>query len=245
MTPQATSASPSGITYPESDGLPIADSSKQLHWIFLLYGNLAAMFHVDKDVFVMGNQFWYPVEGNPDIRTTPDVYVAFGRPKGHRGSYKQWEEGGVPMTVVFEVMSPNATAADLIDKLAFFEKYGVEEYYVYDPEKITLEIYVREERVLVPRPVEGYVSPRLGIRFDLSGVEMVVYRPDGRRFQSFEEVAAEKQRAEEAARKAREDPNTVLQRLARMAELSRKARRQQATPEEVAELDALEEASLP
>ena len=33
-----------GIIYPESDGLPLSDNSKQFRWIFVLYGNLAALF---------------------------------------------------------------------------------------------------------------------------------------------------------------------------------------------------------
>src|SRR5262245_12149911 len=95
-----------GVIYPETDGLPLSDNTCQFRWIFVLAGNLAALFRDRDDVFVCGNQFWYPVEGKPDTRQTPDVYVVFGRPKGDRPSYKQWEEGGVPMTVLFEVLSP-------------------------------------------------------------------------------------------------------------------------------------------
>ena len=42
--------------------------------------------------------------------------VAIGRPKGHRGSYKQWEEGGVPPTLVVEVMSPSNTLSEMLAK---------------------------------------------------------------------------------------------------------------------------------
>ena len=81
------------------------------------------------------------------------------------------------------------------------------------------------------RPVDGFISPQLGIRFDLSGPEMIVRRPDGRPFLTFEEVEA-----------ARDDAE---QRAARLAELGRKARRGQASPEELQELDRLEEQSAP
>lgn len=53
---------------------------------------------------------WYPVESHPEIRTAPDVLVVFGRPKGHRGSYKQWEEDNIPPQVVFEILSPGLIA---------------------------------------------------------------------------------------------------------------------------------------
>ena len=60
----------------------------------------------DLNVFVAGNLLWYPVEGNPNIRTAPDIMIAFRRPKGHRGSYLQWKEDGIPPQVVFEIWSP-------------------------------------------------------------------------------------------------------------------------------------------
>src|SRR5262249_35358991 len=97
MTQPAPPAPPSPIVYPESDGLPMADNTKQLRWIFVLYGNLAALYRDARDVFVGSNQFWYPVEGEPEIRIAPDVYVVFGRPKGDRSSYQQWREADVPM----------------------------------------------------------------------------------------------------------------------------------------------------
>jgi hypothetical protein len=82
------------IVYPESDGQPMAENTLQFRWIVTLQGNLAALFAERADVFVAGDLLWYPVEGRPDIRRAPDVLVAIGRPKGDRGAYLQWEEGG-------------------------------------------------------------------------------------------------------------------------------------------------------
>ncbi|MCI0463908.1 MAG: Uma2 family endonuclease [Gemmataceae bacterium] len=249
------------IIYPESDGLPMADNTRQFMWIVVLYGNLAALFRDRLDVFVCGNQNWYPVEGHPDICAAPDVYVVFGRPKGHRPSYKQWEEAHVPMTVVFEILSPNNTLWEMMDKLTFYEEYGVEEYYVYDPDTNRLMVYLRRGEVLRRvHQVAGFVSPRLGIRFDLSGPELVVRYPDGRPFLPFEELAAERtqaeqqseqerQRAEQERQRAEQAEQQVAQerqraeqaeqRAARLAELSRKALRQEGTPEELDELQHL------
>src|SRR5579872_875603 len=117
MIRSAVPSSISSIVYPESDGQPMADNSRQFRWIFVLAGNLAAEYRDRVDVFVSGNQFWYPVEGEPEIRLAPDVYVVFGRPKGDRPSYKQWEEGGIPMTVVFEVLSPSNNYMEMVNKL--------------------------------------------------------------------------------------------------------------------------------
>ena len=109
------------------------------------------------------------------------------------------------------------------------------------------------------RKVDGFVSPRLGIRFDLSGPEMVVFTPSGRRFLTFEELEEERLRLEAASKQleadrdeerrqrlvAEERADLAQQHVARLAELSRKARSQQATPEELEELQRLEEQASP
>ena len=77
------------------------------------------------------------VEGKPEICIAPDALVAFGRPKGDRGSYKQWEEEDAPQ-VVFEVLSPNNRVIEMERKLLFYELYGVQEYYIYDPDYFEL-----------------------------------------------------------------------------------------------------------
>jgi Uma2 family endonuclease len=126
MNPTIETPPPGAIIYPESDGLPMSDNTRQLRWMVTLYGNIAALFRDRADVFVSGNLLWYPVEGRPDIRCAPDVLVAFGRPKGDRGSYKQWEEGGVAPAVVFDVLSPSNRPAEMNDKLAFYDGHGAE-----------------------------------------------------------------------------------------------------------------------
>ncbi|MBI1918319.1 MAG: Uma2 family endonuclease [Planctomycetes bacterium] len=274
MIQKAAGQPPGPIIYPDSDGKPLAENTKQARWIVVLFGNLCALFRDRIDVFVAIDLFWYPVEGQPEIRTAPDVLVVFGRPKGDRSSYKHWEEAGIPLTVVFEILSPTNTYAEMDDKLIFYEEYGVEEYYLYDPDTNRLWVYVRRGEVLRRvRPADGFISPRLKIRFDLSGPEMIVYHPDGRKFLTFGELetarveaqrqtaeaqrqtaeaqrqTAEAQRqtaeAQQQADEAEQRASLVEQRVARLAELSRKARRGQASPEELQELERLEEQSLP
>jgi Uma2 family endonuclease len=233
------------IHYPESDGEPLADNTRQFRWIVVLFANLAALFSKRADVFVGDNLFWYPVEGHPEIRIAPDALVVFGRPKGDRGSYKQWEEGHVPLTVVFEVLSPGNTFAEMADKLAFYEEYGVEEYYIYDPDNNRLFVYLRQGEVLRRvRFAQGFVSPRLGIRFDLSGAELVVFGP-ATRFLTFEELQATHEVLKTTHQKLKATHEQAIQRAARLAELSWKARRGQATPEELQELERLEQQSFP
>src|SRR4051794_9404762 len=81
--PRAPAGRPAGpIQYPERDGKPMADNTKQARWIFVLYGNLCALFREVSDVFVAADLFWYAVEGDPGAVQAPDVLVVFGRPRG-------------------------------------------------------------------------------------------------------------------------------------------------------------------
>ncbi|MCC6420300.1 MAG: Uma2 family endonuclease [Gemmataceae bacterium] len=181
---------PDAIVYPESDGEPMADNTLQFQYILTIVGGLQAQYRADPNVFVSGNQFWYPVEGDNTIRQAPDAYVAFGRPKGERGSYRQWEEGGVPLHVVFEILSPSNRRGEMHAKWKFYQRYGVEEYYVYDPDRGALLGWTREGDDLVAVLfMDGWVSPRLAVRFQLNGKELELYHPDGRKFATYVELA--------------------------------------------------------
>jgi len=189
------------VHYPDDDGLPMSDNTLQYQWIVTLQANAEAQYRGAPDVFVAGNHLIYAVEGDPAARQAPDVYVAFGRPKGHRGSYKVWEEGGVFPQVVFEVWSPNNRYDQMRKKFDFYEQYGAEEYYILYPEfPAHAEGWVRAGGKLEPVPVmSGHVSPRLGWRFRLDAGELAVFGSDGRRLQTPAEMAAERDAAEARA----------------------------------------------
>ncbi|MFI5460471.1 MAG: Uma2 family endonuclease [Isosphaerales bacterium] len=170
------------------------------------------LFLDDPNVFVACDLLWYPVQGDPTTRIGPDVMVVFGRPKGRRGSYKQWEEGNLPPHVVFEVLAPGNRPGEMERKLRFYEQYGVEEYYVYDPDDGSLEGWQRAGPHLEEIPqMAGHISPRLGIRFDPGeGPDNLrIFGPDGARFLTFDELAekskAEERRADLESRRADEE----------------------------------------
>jgi Uma2 family endonuclease len=190
------------IHYPESDGKPMADNTKQFHWITVIKQNLDWLFAQDPQVFIAGDLFWYPVEGRPNIVTAPDVLVVFGRPKGDRGSYKQWEENNIAPQVVFEILSPSNSKTEMEKKLIFYDRYGVDEYYIYDPDRQQLEGWLRGDNDSLENipTIFNWVSPRLGIRFEQSEQELKLYRPDGTPFHSYNEINSllleERQRAD-------------------------------------------------
>ncbi|MEM7769306.1 MAG: Uma2 family endonuclease [Cyanobacteria bacterium P01_A01_bin.37] len=191
------------VVYPESDGNPMADNTKQFRWIVTIKENLELLFADQADVFVAGDLLWYPVEGDNKIRQAPDTLVVFGRSKGDRGSYRQWEEGNIPPQVVFEILSPGNRLAEMIRKFKFYEQYGVQEYYVYNPDSFELTGWVQHEGDLSAiDEMNGWISPQLQIRFVIEeGTELEIYRPDGRKFLTTLEL---EERAQEAETKAQE-----------------------------------------
>ncbi|HLO86794.1 MAG TPA: Uma2 family endonuclease [Nostocaceae cyanobacterium] len=216
------------IIYPDSDGQPMADNTKQYQWIVKIKENLEILFALQEDVFVGGNLLWYPVEGNNKIRQAPDILVVFSRPKGDRGSYQQWKENDIAPQVVFEIISPGNTTKEMTKKLLFYQRYGVEEYYIYDPDTGELTGLLRSHEWLEEiEEINGWVSPRLGIRFELTADTLEIYYPDGRKFltsveldqlreQERERAEQERERAEqerERAEQERQQKETALSQL--------------------------------
>jgi Uma2 family endonuclease len=207
------------VVYPDCDGEPMSDNTLQFRWIVTIKEGLEAIFRDRPDVFVAGDLLWYPVEGENTIRSAPDAMVVFGRPKGYRGSYRQFEEEGIAPQVVFEVLSPGNRTGKMIKKFQFYEHHGVEEYYVYDPDDPELSGWLRRgDRLEEIAEVNGWVSPRLGVRFDMSGPELVIYGPDGRPLLTYVELAEERDAAERGRAEAERDRDAERTRAERLAE---------------------------
>lgn len=225
------------IIYPDSDGQPMADNTKQFRWIMVIYYNLEWLFAKDENVFVAGDLLWYPQEGNNKLRQAPDVMVVFGVKKGDRGSYMQWKEGGIAPQVVFEILSPGNTLTEMNRKQVFYNRYGVEEYYLYDPDKNDLSGWLRGENGLdVIESIANWVSPRLGIRFNLSEDTLQLTRPDGVPFATYseisqkleialQEVEQERQRAEQERQRAEQERQRAEQEQQRAEQERQRAER--------------------
>ena len=207
--PPARPARP--VHYPDSDGQPMAENDLQYEWIVTIKGGLKALFANRDDVYVAGDLLWYYVEGDNKSRVAPDTMVVFGRPPGNRGSYRQWEEGGVCPQVVFEVLSPGNRFGEMVRKLHLYERLGVEEYYVLDPALENddlgrceaLDGWRREapgQAFVGIEDTDGWRSPRLGVTFEFTPEgRLRLLRPDGRPFETFLQLS---QRADDAQRRA-------------------------------------------
>ncbi|MGB0563952.1 MAG: Uma2 family endonuclease [Spirulinaceae cyanobacterium] len=218
---------PLDLVYPDSDGQPMADNTLQFQWIVTIKENLELLFAQREDVFVAGDLLWYPLEGDNKTCRAPDAMVVLGRPKGYRGSYQQWQEGGIAPQVVFEILSPSNTIREMAAKLEFYARFGVEEYYLYNPYVMDLGGWRRSGTTLQSIPnINGWVSPRLGIRFVTQlGEPLQIFTPDDQPFLTFVELGKsrqqaeqerdqQRQRADQLAAKLRElgvDPDTVTE----------------------------------
>jgi Uma2 family endonuclease len=216
------------IIYPSSDGQPMAESTIQYKLIVTIKEGCESLFEDDPNVFVAADLLWYPVEGRPDISQAPDTMVIFGRPKGDRRSYIQSCENNIPPQVVFEIRSHNDSQTKMNKKFSFYQRYGVDEYYVYDPQRNDLEGWQRIEGILEPiEPMEGWISPRLGVRFELPESGLEIYRPDGERFLSYSEINAqrllERQRAEQEFQRAEQEFQRAEQEFQRAEQEALKA----------------------
>ena len=186
--------------YPSSDGERLADNMLQFRWIMAIQGGIDTLFLADPNVLVAGDCLWYPVEGDNTIRVAPDTMVIFGRPKGDRGSYIQHREAGIPVHVAIEVLWPGNRRGEMQRKLKFYERHGVEEYYVLDPDFARHKGYLRQDDKLVPIPdLFGWTSPRLRIRFEMNQTEKKVLRiigSDGRLFEPYTVLAQKLDKSE-------------------------------------------------
>ena len=217
MTASVQPSAEPAIIYPDSDGQPMADNTKQFRCITTIQGGLDALFKDNADIFVAGDLLWYPVEGDNKTRLAPDVMVVFGRPKGDRGSYQQWQEDNIPPQVVFEVLSPGNRLGEMVRKLRFYERYGVEEYYIYDPDNIDLSGWQRSGAELTEiETMVGWVSPRLGIRFELLSGKLEIYRPDGQNFLTYVELEREREQERHEKELAQSKVERLAERLRAM-----------------------------
>ncbi len=219
------------IIYPDSDGLPMSDNTKQFRWIVTIKENLELLYAENPDVFVAGDLLWYPVEGDNTIRQAPDAMVVIGRPKGDRGSYQQWKEGGIAPQVVFEILSPGNRLGEMNRKLKFYERYGVEEYYLYDPDRLDFAGWMRQGDRLesisqgdgsANGELDNWTSPLLEIRFELQPDELKIYRPDGQQFLSFIDLDLRRQAAEQRAETAEQRADAAEQRAGNAEQQSEK-----------------------
>ncbi len=202
MVTQLQSPEKSNVIYPDDNGEPMSNNTDQFRLIVWIKENLELVFADDPNVFLAGDLLWYPVEGNNKLSQAPDIMAVFGIPKGYRGSYQQWNEDNIAPQVAFEIWSGDRIDL-MIKKFQFYERYGVEEYYFYNPQTLELGGWLRRESEFEAiEQMDGWISPRLGVRFQLSETGLEMFGPNQEPFVSFVELDRLRQQAEARAQQA-------------------------------------------
>jgi hypothetical protein len=126
-------------------------------------------------------------------------------------------------------------------KHEFYERYGVSEYYLIDPQQGDATGWVRQgEQLHAIDELNGWVSPLLGVRFAVTEDGVRLFYPDGRPFLTFEELAQarleaeERARAEAAAREAEARARLEAEERARAEAAAREAAEERARVEAAA-----------
>ncbi len=204
--------------YPDSDGKPMAENTKQYRWIVRLVSNLRQLLQ-EETAFVAGDLLWYPVEVDapPAPSQAPAAMVVKGRPDHDRGSYKQWEEDDISPQVVFEIISPSNSATEISKKQAFYDRHGVLEMFFYDPDSFEFWGLTRQtpkERPALLTPLNlPWTSPILGIRFEMFEDGLALFYPDGEPFKDPEELFQERNQAQQERDQAQQERNQAQQKL--------------------------------
>lgn len=180
------------IIYPSTDHQPMVWSTQHYQWLTFLKDGFELCFQARPEVFVAGDLMWYPVEGRPDICVGPDIMIAFGPGKGDRDSYQQWKEGGIAPQVVIEILSHGNTAREMVGKMGFYNRRGVQEYLIFDPEDSSLQAWCRNEAggFIQVEEIQGWTSPILNVTFWTAPGNLHVILPDGSHMRTRAEDAA-------------------------------------------------------
>lgn len=134
------------IEYPTSDGQPMAETLEHQQVMIDLIEGLRQRFAKVPGAWVGGNFFLCYERGNPRAHLAPDVMVAKGLDQRFRPNYLLWEEK--PPSLIVEVTSRSTRREDLGKKKSLYERFGTEEYVLFDP-------------------LDEYLKPRLqGFRLD-------------------------------------------------------------------------------
>lgn len=132
VTPSTARADRGEIEYPSSDGQPMGETEIHVLAILMFFQTLRDA--LPDSYYVAADMFWYWKEGHPESCVAPDVMVIKDVGRSRRRSFFTWREGGAIPCVVFEMASAGTWREDLGEKHRLYERLGVREYFVFDPE---------------------------------------------------------------------------------------------------------------
>jgi Uma2 family endonuclease len=172
------------ITYPTSDGKPMAETDIHRRLMTELIAALQVFYADEPLVYVSGNLLLFYEEGNRRRHISPDVFVVRGVPKHERENYLLWEEGQSPRFVV-ELTSSSTRKEDTNKKFELYrDVLKVREYFLFDPMgdylKPSMQGWRLRSGVYHPiRAVEGRLpSQTTGLHLERAGNDLRLWNPE-------------------------------------------------------------------
>jgi Uma2 family endonuclease len=176
------------LTYPTSDGKPMAETDWHRDLMVALIQGLQAFYADSSLVYVSGNLLIFYVPGDRRKHISPDVFVVKGVPKHSRPNYLIWEEGKGP-DLVIELTSSSTRADDVKRKFVLYQDtLKVQEYLLFDPLgdylKPSLKGFRLQRGVYVAiRPIQGRLpSQVLGLHLERHGSDLRLFDPTSKRW---------------------------------------------------------------
>ncbi len=169
-----------GVEYPTRDGRPVAETPLHYRRLADAAHALTMRFEARPDAYVGVNMLVYDERGNPRRHLSPDVFVAFGVEDRERDIYKLWEDESPAF--VLEVTSKTTRREDRRKK-ARYARWGVAEYFLYDPRgeylkpalkgfELSGSGYCAMATAVLPNGKPGFPSKTLGLGLWLDGSEL-------------------------------------------------------------------------
>jgi Uma2 family endonuclease len=157
-------AAPDPLVFPEEEEVP----EGYVHLVLRTFLFQLLSFLLGPEHSVGCDQFVYWNAADPKRKLSPDVFVRLGAPQTTFGSWKTWEQGGVPDLAV-EIVSPNeGDGVPWEEKLARYQELGVAELVRFDPEEPEggrLRVWDRVRQVLVERVITAERTPCLALGY--------------------------------------------------------------------------------
>jgi Uma2 family endonuclease len=175
------------VYYPTEEPKKMGETDYQHIQILILEQMLRIFLKDKKDVYLASDLIVYYEEGHPNRRFAPDLMICFGVENKMRRTYKLWEEKVVPQ-IVIEVVSKETWEKVVTTKRRLYERLGVKEYYVIDPEykylPTPLLAYCLEFGELVRQAVNNkrVFSSLLGLELVDTGQDFRLFNPNTGQF---------------------------------------------------------------
>ena len=164
------------VHYPDSDGHFLPDNSLQANAIVNVRVALGRHFLHAERVVIEGDLFIYYVEGDPNSKIAPDVFVVLDHEVKDRPSYMVWKERRVP-DFALEVISPSSDIRNAEYKRDLYEQLGFGEYFLFQPDPDRPAPRLVGHRLMGGRYESVLPEPSGELRSEALGV---LFRSDGK-----------------------------------------------------------------